>query len=178
MSSKSYHELYDRLVSEVTALHQANRRRISRGLMGMIIVLFLYLILLFVTQGEKVIILLLWIITMFALSAYLIAVEYLNYELKKKLQVITQTEHDFFSETLEIVEAIDAVKAEMAEKIDNAIKAKTESETTASDNSAVDTDNESGKQTEDVCTGKNTDEDITEAANDALEKTPGEEVRV
>lgn len=118
MSNKSYHELYDRLVSEVAALHQANRRRISKGLMGMIIVLFLYLILLFVTQGEKVIILLLWIITMFALAAYLIAVEYLNYELKKKLQSITQTEHDFFPDSLEIVDAVDAIKAEIAEKIE------------------------------------------------------------
>lgn len=118
MSNESYHELYDRLVSEVTALHQANRRRISKGLMGMIIVLFLYLILLFVTQGEKVIILLLWIITMFALAAYLIAVEYLNHELKKKLQSITQTEHDFFPDSLEIVDAVDAIKAEIAEKIE------------------------------------------------------------
>lgn len=118
MSNESYHELYDRLVSEVTALHQANRRRISKGLMGMIIVLFLYLVLLFVTQGEKVIILLLWIITMFALAAYLIAVEYLNHELKKKLQSITQTEHDFFPDSLEIVDAVDAIKAEIAEKIE------------------------------------------------------------
>lgn len=118
MSNESYHELYDRLVSEVTALHRANRRRISKGLLGMIIVLFLYLILLFVTQGEKVIILLLWIITMFALAAYLITVEYLNYELKKKLQSITQTEHDFFPDSLEIVDAVDAIKAEIAEKIE------------------------------------------------------------
>lgn len=118
MSNESYHELYDRLVSEVTALHRANRRRISKGLLGMIIVLFLYLILLFVTQGEKVIILLLWIITMFALAAYLITVEYLNYELKKKLQSITQTEHDFFPDSLEIVDAVDAIKAEIVEKIE------------------------------------------------------------
>ena len=50
----------------------------------MVIVLVLYLTLLFVTQGSKVIILLLWIMTMFALAAYLIAVEYLNHELKKE----------------------------------------------------------------------------------------------
>ena len=36
----------------------------------MIIVLVLYLTLLFVTQGSKVIILLLWIMTMFALAAF------------------------------------------------------------------------------------------------------------
>lgn len=129
MSNNSYHELYDRLVREVTSLHQANRRRISRGLLGMIIVLFLYLILLFVTQGEKVIILLLWIITMFALAAYLIAVEYLNYELKKKLQAITQTEHDFFPDSLEIVDAVDAIKAELAVKVEGIVKPEPAAET-------------------------------------------------
>ena len=95
MQESNYHEMYDRLVEEVTALHQANQRRIHKGLWGMIIVLVLYLVLLFVTKGSKVIILLLWIMTMFALAAYLISLEYLNFELEKKLRHITQMEHDF-----------------------------------------------------------------------------------
>ena len=86
MQESNYHEMYDRLVEEVTALHQANQRRIHKGLWGMIIVLVLYLVLLFVTNGSKVIILLLWIMTMFALAAYLISLEYLNFELEKKLR--------------------------------------------------------------------------------------------
>ena len=94
MPDSRYHQMFDRLVSEVTAIHQANQQRIHNGLWGMVIVLVLYLTLLFVTQGSKVIILLLWIMTMFALAAYLIAVEYLNHELKKKLEHITQMELD------------------------------------------------------------------------------------
>ena len=94
MPDSRYHQMFDRLVSEVTAIHQANQQRIHKGLWGMVIVLVLYLTLLFVTQGSKVIILLLWIMTMFALAAYLIAVEYLNHELKKKLEHITQMELD------------------------------------------------------------------------------------
>ena len=94
MPDSRYHQMFDRLVSEVTAIHQANQQRIHKGLWGMVIVLVLYRTLLFVTQGSKVIILLLWIMTMFALAAYLIAVEYLNHELKKKLEHITQMELD------------------------------------------------------------------------------------
>ena len=94
MPDSRYHQMFDRLVSEVTAIHQANQQRIHKGLWGMVIVLVLYLTLLFVTQGSKVIILLLWIMTMFALAAYLIAVEFLNHELKKKLEHITQMELD------------------------------------------------------------------------------------
>ncbi len=94
MSDNRYHQLYNRLMDEVTALYQANQQRIHKGLWGMIIVLVLYLVLLFVTQGSKAIILLLWILTMFALAAYLITIEYLNHELKKKLEHITQTELD------------------------------------------------------------------------------------
>ena len=84
MQESNYHEMYDRL-------------------WGMIIVLVLYLVLLFVTNGSKVIILLLWIMTMFALAAYLISLEYLNFELEKKLRHITQMEHDFGRNAADVV---------------------------------------------------------------------------
>lgn len=87
MPDIDYHQMYSRLVDEVTSIYQANQKRIHKGLWGMIIVLVLYLTLLFVTQGSKVIILLLWIMTMFALAAYLITIEYLNDELKKSSSI-------------------------------------------------------------------------------------------
>lgn len=103
MPDIDYHQMYNRLVDEVTSIYQANQKRIHKGLWGMIIVLLLYLTLLFVTQGSKVIILLLWIMTMFALAAYLITIEYLNDELKKKLEHITQIEQDFGPEEADVL---------------------------------------------------------------------------
>lgn len=103
MPDIDYHQMYSRLVDEVTSIYQANQKRIHKGLWGMIIVLVLYLTLLFVTQGSKVIILLLWIMTMFALAAYLISLEYLNFELEKKLRHITQMEHDFGRNAADVV---------------------------------------------------------------------------
>lgn len=95
MENINYQEMYSRLVDAVQSIYKSNLKRIHKGLWTMITVLVLYLVLLFVTQGEKTIILLLWIVTMFAIAAYLITLEYLNEELKKMLEHITQQEHDF-----------------------------------------------------------------------------------
>ena len=35
---KEYHELYDRLMAEVAALHQSNRRRIRSGMRMLVVV--------------------------------------------------------------------------------------------------------------------------------------------
>ena len=103
MSERSYHQLYDRLVDEVKALYYANQVRIHKGLWTLIISTVLFLTIMFITNGEKVIFLLMWIATMFAVAAYLIAVEYLNYELKRKVEEITRHEQDFGEETADVV---------------------------------------------------------------------------
>ena len=88
MSEHSYHKLYDRLVDEVKTLYYANQVRIHKGLWALIISTVLFLTIMFITNGSKVIFLLMWIATMFAVAAYLIAVEYLNFELKRKVEEI------------------------------------------------------------------------------------------
>ncbi len=103
MSEHSYHQLYDRLVGEVKALYYANQVRIHKGLWTLIISTVLFLTIMFITNGSKVIFLLMWIATMFAVAAYLIAVEYLNFELKRKVEEITRREQDFGEETADIV---------------------------------------------------------------------------
>ena len=92
MSEHSYHKLYDRLVDEVKTLYYANQVRIHKGLWALIISTVLFLTIMFITNGSKVIFLLMWIATMFAVAAYLIAVEYLNFELKRKVEEITRRE--------------------------------------------------------------------------------------
>ncbi len=48
--------------------------------------------LLFLSDGSRVIFLLLWIVSMFGIAAYLIAVEYVDYEMQNKVKKITQKE--------------------------------------------------------------------------------------
>ena len=91
-TEEKYHQLYDRLLEEVTALHRSNQRRIRTGMRALVIVTVGLMLLMFLAEGNKVFTLILWIVSMFALAAYLIGVEYMDYELQKKLQDITQEE--------------------------------------------------------------------------------------
>lgn len=91
---EKYHQLYDRLLEEVAALHKANQQRIRTGMRALVIVTVGLLLLMFLVEGNRVFTLILWILSMFALSAYLIGVEYMDYELQKKLRDITQEEQE------------------------------------------------------------------------------------
>ena len=91
-SEEKFHHLYDRLLEEVAALHRTNQHRIRVGMRALVVVTLGLMLLMFLAEGNKVFTLILWILSMFALSAYLIGVEYMDYELQKKLRDITQDE--------------------------------------------------------------------------------------
>ena len=97
-------ELYDRLLREVSTLHQNNRRRIRNGMRMLLAVTLGLMLLMFLAEGNKVFTLMLWILSMFAVAAYLIAVEYADYELQKKLEYVTQMEQESMGALLELPE--------------------------------------------------------------------------
>lgn len=101
---REYQELYDRLLEEVSALHRSNRRRIRIGMRMLLAVTLGLMLLMFLAEGNKVFTLMLWILSMFAVAAYLIAVEYADYELQKKLEEITQMEQESLGALLELPE--------------------------------------------------------------------------
>ena len=101
---RDYQELYDRLLEEVSTLHRNNRRRIRVGMRMLLAVTLGLMLLMFLAGGNKVFTLMLWIFSMFAVAAYLIAVEYADYELQKKLEQITQMELESMGTLLELPE--------------------------------------------------------------------------
>lgn len=101
---RDYQELYDRLLEEVSTLHRNNRRRIRVGMRMLLAVTLGLMLLMFLAGGNKVFSLMLWILSMFAVAAYLIAVEYADYELQKKLESITQMEQESLGTLLELPE--------------------------------------------------------------------------
>ena len=101
---REYQELYDRLLREVSTLHQNNRRRIHNGMRMLLAVTLGLMLLMFLAEGNKVFTLMLWILSMFAVAAYLIAVEYADYELQKKLEYVTQMEQESMGALLELPE--------------------------------------------------------------------------
>ena len=107
---REYQELYDRLIHEVSTLHQTNRRRIRNGMRMLVAVTLGLMLLMFLAEGNKVLTLMLWILSMFTVAAYLIAVEYADYELQKKIEDITQREQESFGALLELPKAPRAVQ--------------------------------------------------------------------
>lgn len=103
-TERDYQKLYDRLLEEVGALHRANQRRIRSGLRALLAVTVGLMLLMFLADGNKVFTLMLWILSMFAVAAYLIAVEYMDYELQKKLRDIAQLQEGVFDGLIELPE--------------------------------------------------------------------------
>ena len=103
-TERDYQKLYDRLLEEVGALHRANQHRIRSGLRALLAVTVGLMLLMFLADGNKVFTLMLWIFSMFAVAAYLIAVEYMDYELQKKLRDIAQLQEGVFDGLIELPE--------------------------------------------------------------------------
>ena len=106
---RNYEEIFQKVLDYEQALHEKNRKRIKIGLKCIWIVPLFFLALLFLTGSNKVIFLILWIVSLFALSIYLIVVEYMDYNLQEKimelkgeegdLKAVTPTDFDRAAET-------------------------------------------------------------------------------
>ena len=99
MDEKKYSQLYQALLQEVLQFHSGNQRRIRKGMLSLLLVPLAFLVLLFLSDGSRVIFLLLWIVSMFGIAAYLIAVEYVDYEMQNKVKKITQKEVELDQQT-------------------------------------------------------------------------------
>ena len=84
---RNYEEIFQKVLDYEQALHEKNRKRIW-------IVPLFFLALLFLTGSNKVIFLILWIVSLFALSIYLIVVEYMDYNLQEKIMELKGEEGD------------------------------------------------------------------------------------
>ena len=95
-----YHQLYDRLLDEVKRLHELIKVGIRQGLKMLVIVPLLFMVVMFLTQGSKGIFLVLWIVSTFVLAAFLIALEYVDHGIQKRLEEITGMENELPDDSL------------------------------------------------------------------------------
>ena len=68
---EKYEQMYEMLVTYERKIHEKNQKRISIGLKCIIIIPLIFLFLLFWTESNKVVFLILWIVSLFLLAAYL-----------------------------------------------------------------------------------------------------------
>lgn len=93
MEEKSkYEEMYEKLLVYEQKMHETNQKRIKIGLKCIWIIPLIFLALLFWTDSNKVVFLILWIASLFGIAVYLILVEYADYNLQERLSEITNEE--------------------------------------------------------------------------------------
>lgn len=90
-----YEVLYTELLDRGDQLHQSNKRRIRRGIVVLIILPVILDAIRLLTDSDKVVFLIIWILIMFVVSAYLISIEYLDSAIEKTLRDVTDTEAEF-----------------------------------------------------------------------------------
>lgn len=92
MENDKYKKAYDMVMNYEEQIHQKNQKRISIGLKCILIIPLIFLALLFWTDSSKIIFLILWIVSLFVLAAYLITVEYMDYNLMERMAVLNGKE--------------------------------------------------------------------------------------
>lgn len=111
-----YKKAFEKYVDYQQDLHIKNQKRIQVGLKVNILVPLVFLLLCFLTQGSKLVFLLLWIGSLFGISFYLMYVEYTDYKLQEQLKELVD------NDTLEpdnlIGERVDRAEAIINTKMD------------------------------------------------------------
>lgn len=90
-----YERLYTQLLTSAEQLHQSNKRRIRRGVYELLLLPFVLTLILLITGSSRIGFLLVWVFCMFAMSAYLIIVEYLDHYIQKTLSEVSESELEF-----------------------------------------------------------------------------------
>lgn len=108
-----YEALYTELLGRGEQLHQSNKRRIRRGLLFLMILPFILDFIRWMTDSDKIVFLIIWIIIMFIVSAYLIGVEYLDSTVEGVLRDVTDTEAGFDT----LLPSAERTRADLHERI-------------------------------------------------------------
>lgn len=92
---RHYEELYNRLLERGKLMHINNKKRIRIGLVLLALLPAILIIIRLLTDSDRVVFLIIWVLCMFAVSVYLIGIEYIDDSLQKTLEDVTQRDVDF-----------------------------------------------------------------------------------
>lgn len=118
MSNDKYRKAYNMVIEYEKEAHRKNQKRIAVGLKLIIIIPLIFLALLFFTGSSKVIFLILWIVSLFILAAYLITVEYIDYNLMERMAKLRGQDDDMENYDLIGNDAIENRIRDVLDKID------------------------------------------------------------
>ena len=90
-----YEQLYEGILSRAVWLHERNKTMIKWGSIMLIVLPVILFVVRWLTHSDKMVFLLIWVFCLFALAAFLIAVEYLDHTVQKTIREITDGEAEF-----------------------------------------------------------------------------------
>ncbi len=85
--------IFNKMLDYYTQSHRKNKKRIRVGMVCMLVIPLIFLMLMFTMNSSKIVYLVFWIISLFALCTYLIAVEYMDYNLQERMKELGVTSH-------------------------------------------------------------------------------------
>lgn len=116
---KRLREMYDKLVGYEKTIHEQNQKRIKIGLRCIYIIpLFFLVLLMIVPDSSKIIFLVLWIVSLFAIAVYLIGVEYVDYKLQEKMNEISGSDAQSVSPVVQIEDRVQEIAERVEQKFD------------------------------------------------------------
>ena len=116
---KRLREMYDKLVGYEKTIHEQNQKRIKIGLRCIYIIpLFFLVLLMIVPDSSKIIFLVLWIGSLFAIAVSLLGVEYVDYKLQEKLNEISGCDAQSVSPVVQIEDRVQEIAERVEQKFD------------------------------------------------------------
>ena len=115
-------------------IHEKNQQRIKIGIRLVIIIPLIFLTVMFRLDSSKVVFLVLWIVSLFAISLYLIVVEYMDYQMQEKLKELGIKDEDADIKRLiddnlvveKVIESTGLLEDKQAQDVEEKIEQKTE----------------------------------------------------
>ena len=104
--------LYEKFLDLQQKVHLKNQKKIRVGLKVNILLPLVFLVLSFATDRSKLVFLLLWIISLFGISFYLLYIEYMDFKLQKQLMELGIMEKEAEAQALigeEVIQSIDEI---------------------------------------------------------------------
>ena len=108
--------VYEKFLELQQQTHQKNQRKIRVGLRVNILLPLVFLITCFITDRSKLVFLLLWIISLFGISFYLLYVEYMDFKLQEQLKELGIMEKEAEAQALigeEVLKGLDGLKKDI-----------------------------------------------------------------
>lgn len=89
ITDNRYEQLCSKIQDFELQMHERNRKRIKYGIITLFLLPIVLGLIRWLTDSDKLLFLLIWVLCLFLLACYLIGVEYLDHSVQKKMEEMT-----------------------------------------------------------------------------------------